>query len=236
MKEKRDVYVLSQLFDHGFDSLTGILNVFILSKIFLLDFTFQRIIFIVINGTFLISTYYYRINKNMVFGIQNNPTESVIFTILLILFSEYINDLFLKISIILLTIFAIYLNSIDMYKLYFIDTKNKREKIELIEIILFIILFIVKCKNNTDLIVFMILIHILEINLILCEIFGNSCEIQNGICLILTIFLPNTTLLIILFGLYSIYLWYDGSKEICNSLKMNNPFEIPAINNNPYCS
>ena len=104
--DKRDVYVLTQLYDHGIDSITGFFNVYIVSYVFEFSSQHQKLLWMMINATFLISILFYKIKHHLVFGVQNNPTEVVLMSINLMMFSGYFQ---------MNTIINHYLNNINTF-------------------------------------------------------------------------------------------------------------------------
>jgi len=88
-QERKDVYVLTQLFDHGFDSLTTVLNTYIIAQVLNLDLFCRKMLFLFLVSVFLVSTMEYKVKRILVFGAFNNPTEAVFGNIVLLTLSSF---------------------------------------------------------------------------------------------------------------------------------------------------
>eukprot|EP01084_Bolivina_argentea_P139268 245012_1 len=89
LNTKRDVYVLTQLFDHGFDSLTSVLMVFVYTQICDVTAHISALLLVSIFFAFLNETIKYKRDKWMIFGIANNPTEITFLFAAFILFNGF---------------------------------------------------------------------------------------------------------------------------------------------------
>jgi hypothetical protein len=197
--DKRDIYVLTQLFDHGFDSITCILNYFITIKLLGIDeFYYKKLVFIAIHFTFLVSTMTYKIKKCMEFGILSNPTESVFLNIFMINFISIFSPN--RENINLFVFFLFLLIMINNFKeIYYLlnHTKSYNEIIEILEIICFFLIVAFDNKSN-NIFLFSQAFHFISLNLIVNEIYNLDCFIENFVIL-------NLIMISLVFDRYYLY-------------------------------
>jgi len=262
--DRRDIYVLTQLFDHGFDSLTNILNVYIFSSIVQLKYTYQILMFVMLNATFMISSLDYKANRCMRFELFNNPTESVILELLFIIFTGIYGPIqpFANWAVILVQPFANwavillsvqnYINNLLATRKIFLSTQNLEEKIECgINVIYCLLIFITPIKLQSKISYFLLIslvCHLITLNYIVMEIYRIHCCKQNMIllfpqfCLLLfvqysenSIYLENIILgFNVILMLFMILQWVNHSNTICQALEIKFFWEMPRVNNNPY--
>lgn len=255
-KDKRDIYVLTQLFDHGFDSMTAILNTLIMGKALKFDSFYTFIVFGMLNYTFMISSLDYKIHKKMFFGFFSNPTESVVTCNLIVILVGYVGHSIKIINYIFLAIFIgnIITNLTTSLK-GFKYTKHKEEKYEIIiNFFLIGLTFLLKDEFLNDdpkltqrkvlyYVCYSLILHIASLNYIAHEILYTHCYHKNLLLLVLgslPIILPKsveTSFMYILCGalvLYACSVWRNYTNKICKALGINYFWSIPKIGNNPY--
>lgn len=259
MEDKRDVYVLTQLYDHGFDSITTFLNNIILVRVFKFQDPFALIMLhITVNGTFLMSTFSYKVERCMNFKIHNNPTEAVVLNCLLIIFSGYLKE-FPDMVYVILMIVAIQGLVFNVYYILSIALTSNSPKLEkgeaLINMAFYLSVYSVFNHLDTDcqglfLVLSFLICHLMTINYIVYEIYKQHCFWENFIICIpivilevlIVFFQYDFSILIVLKILCLVYTiaillkWKTHSSIICDALKLNYFWSIPEVNNNPYVS
>lgn len=245
-QEKRDVYVLTQLFDHGFDSLTTILNTYIISRVLQLDLLGQKLLFLFLISVFLTSTMDYKVKRVLYFGPFNNPTESIFGNIVLLTISSLITiPPAFKLYTVGFLLFGTTLANLYTYIGLF-KRGNSGEKAEVLAIAFYFVTISSCLLSDSPFSLYMLefsaLFHIMELRLICCEIVKENCP-KELFAFITPVFLlhlfgvTNTTvhtLVTVAYGLYCAWLWYSETNVICKTLKMNNAFSMPPVNNNPF--
>lgn len=246
-KEKRDVYVLTQLFDHGFDSLTTILNAYIVAQVLGLDLFCRKLLFLLLVSVFIVSTMEYKVRRSMIFGAFNNPTESIFGNIVLLTISSLFNvpESYKFYGVVFVVSCTMAANIYTLSKIFAIGNSN--EKAEILDLgFLFITISLSLFNSSPDftltMIEFSALFHIMVLRLICCEIVKENCP-KELFCFVLPIFLINLVGITnsavhvgvsLFYSLYCVYVWYAETGTICRALKMNNAFSKPPVNNNPF--
>lgn len=245
-QEKRDVYVLTQLFDHGFDSLTTILNAYIIAHVLQLDLLGQKLLFLFLISVFLTSTMDYKVKRVLYFGPFNNPTESIFGNIVLLTLSSFFNippafKLYTVGFLLFCTSLANLYTYIGLFK-----RGNSGERAEVLAIAFFFVTIssclLSDAPFTLSMIEFAALFHVIELRLICCEIVKENCP-KELVAFITPVFLlqlfgvVNPTvhaIVTVLYILQCAWLWYRETDLICQALKMSNAFSMPPINNNPF--
>lgn len=255
-KDNRDIYVLTQLYDHGFDSLTTFLNYFIIIRVYEFTDSFYLINFyIMLSLTFVLSTYECKVNHKMFFKLYNNPTESVMLNNLLLatssIIKQYPNILYYSFLIVLI---QNYVQNIVFALKYAFTAKFLEEKLEsIINIMSYIsVYFAYYHLNQQNCALFLIfcslLHHNMTINYICYEIYRKHCFINNLLLniplfalLILCLgkwwsnYTNNILLvLIVIYALIALGNWKYHTQVICKALNIDYFYSIPKKNNNPY--
>jgi len=247
-KDRRDVYVLTQLFDHGFDSLTTILNAYIIPKVLQLDHFGRKLVFLLLVFVFLVFSMEYKIRRVLIFGAFNNPTESVFLNIIMLTCSSIFT---IPDSLKLHLVEVIFVCTIlgNMYSLAKdFQLANGNERAEILTVVLFFITVSLSLFQDDEdvftlhMIEYSLLYHVMELRIICCEIMKEDCPLELLLfilpVLLLNVFgVTNMALHAALIGSYALrclWLWYAETQTICKALKMSHAFSMPPVKNNPF--
>jgi len=245
-KEKRDVYVLTQLFDHGFDSLTTILTSYIVAQVLDLNMFCRKLLFLLLVSVFIVSTMEYKVRRSMIFGAFNNPTESIFGNIVLLTLSSLftIPESYKIYGVEFIVFCTMAANVYALAKIFVIGSSN--EKAEILAVGSLFITISLSLFSSSDfsltMIEFSALFHMMVLRLICCEIVKENCPTELFL-FVLPVFLINlvgvTNVAVhvtvsVLYSLYCAWIWYAETGTICKALKMNNAFSKPPVNNNPF--
>lgn len=245
-KEKRDVYVLTQLFDHGFDSLTTILNTYIVSQVLGLDLLSRKLFFLFLVSVFIVSTMEYKVRRSMIFGAFNNPTEAIFGNCALLTLSSFfdIPNSYKFYGVALVTGVTMVANIYTLAKIFALGNSN--EKAEILNLGFLFVTISLSLFSSSEftltMIEFSALFHMMVLRLICCEIVKENCPKELfayvlPIFLIILLGVTNVAVHVtvtLLYSSYCVWLWYAETGTICRALKMDNAFSKPPVNNNPF--
>lgn len=252
-KDNRDVYVLTQLYDHGIDSITTVLNSYIMYKALRFSDEFTLYIFVMLTSVFIISSMNYKVNRKMVFNFLNNPTESVVIVNSCIILTGLVGDLGkIRDYIFLSLLVSSGINNIYQSAKDFIKTVHTEERIEIVFniIICYYVPYLVRDYfwNDSYQRLFFILysfsFHLISLNYICHEITQTHSN-KEAIAILFVLLShyhvtptnlirESTISLSILFFAGIVFMWCRFTNKICDALKMNYFWSIPKIGNNPY--
>jgi phosphatidylglycerophosphate synthase len=243
-KEKRDVYVLTQLFDHGFDSLTVILNTYIISRCLRLDPLSERLLFLTLTCPFLVSTFEYKVKRVLYFGFLNNPTEAVALDVVLLTFTSFF-PLPDSLKPYIVGCFAVVSMLSNLYTLSGIwKVANRYERLELYCILFYFFTLLWNLNNHSfglHRLEFGAMFHLLELRIVMCEIVKENCPLEL-LLFITPVFLLNLAtqwggfhlLITGILWAYCVWLWKRSCNLLCSALKMPNALSKPPVSNNPF--
>lgn len=197
LQDSRDVYVSTQLFDHGFDSVTAIFTTLICIHIF----EIERICSIYVSYcwiiclfvTFTAETLRYKIHHRMTFELHNNPTELTLLIAMMVIIKEMVSGKVVDWLIWLIVHWIIFIEFVtsfyEMATNSIKDSLSATAKMEIISVFNFVIWvtigMYVACDACAVSCVWWYIAlavgqyHAMNLNLIVYEIIGRDCGLYN---------------------------------------------------------